>query len=314
MSQTTITTEPAAAEARSSRRNLLRLAGAAAVAGAGASLLATGSASAATGAMQYGGTNEAGNSATVLNSTAASTLIVGNGNAGSAIVGQSTASGTGVLGQMSQPTASAYGVQGSINGSLGYGVVASGGQAQLRLAPMMGVGPSNIVATHQIGEIAYDMSTNALWVCVDAGSPGTWRKLGGLATAGAFHAISPSRVWDSRKAAAPISTGQNVTRSVANKLDIFGAVDIPNIVPAKATAIAFTLTVTKTVGGSGYLSVNEGGNTEISASTINWFGDNQTHANSSIVKVNDQRQVNVHCGGAAGAKTDYIIDVTGYYL
>ena len=313
MSQTTITDELDAGEARSSRRNLLRLAGSAAVAGAGASLLSTGSASAATGAMQYGASNVAGGSETTLSSSAPYTLVLNNShNSGYCLRAAAVSSGTGLVARVDSPAFNGYGVEAIANGALGYGAVISGGQAQMRIVPENLKGPSSLV-NHRAGEVAYDGTTNALWVCITDGNPGTWRKLAGVGTAGAFHPISPSRVWDSRKVNATISTGQTATVSVADKIDIDGFVDVANIVPGGATAVAFTLTIAKTVGSKGYLTVNEGGNTAVSASTINWSGSNQTHANSSIVKVDAQRRVTVICGGA-GASTDYIIDVTGYYL
>lgn len=262
--------------------------------------------------MQYGATNDAGSSSTQLNSTALSALVVNN----TALGGGNGIVGMGVLnavsGVVNSPIYSSTAVYAEVNGSLGYAVEASGGHAQLKITPSFGIGPSN-AALHQVGEIGYDSTTSALWVCVAQGTPGTWRKLAAASTAGAFHPISPSRVHDTRTMATPIATGQTRTISVANKIDGNGNVALADIVPSGATAVAFTLTATKTVGGSGYLTINEGGNTVVSASTINWFGDNQNHANSSIVKLDAQRQVTVICGGA-GSSTDFIIDITGYYL
>lgn len=297
---------------RASRRGLLRLAGAAALGGAAAGLLSSGSASAATGTMQYGASNDALTSTTLLSSTATSTLMVGNGQSGTAVVGQSTANGTGVLGQVAQTSASATGVLGMNTGTLGYAISAYGGQAQLRLVPSASIGPSNQSAYHQIGEIAYDSTTNALWVCIQAGTPGFWRKLSGLGVAGSFHAISPSRVYDSRISAGKLATGLHRTVSVANKIDGTGAVVTANIVPTGATAVTYNITVTGTVA-SGYLAVNEGDNTTVSASTINWFGVGQTMANAATVKLNNARALSVICGGT-GASTHFIVDVTGYYL
>jgi hypothetical protein len=309
---TTVTHEAADHPGRASRRGLLRLAGAAALGGAAAGLLSNGTASATTGAMQYGASNDSGTSTTVLTATATSTIIVNNTASGNGIIGQSTGSGIGVLGQVSQTLSSAYGVHGANTGTLGYGMVASGGQAQLRIAPAASMGPSNVSTGHLVGELAYDSTTNALWVCVNAGSPGAWRKVGGLGTAGAFHAISPSRVYDSRIAAGKLATGLNRTVSVANKIDNTGAVVTANIVPTGATAVTYNITVTSTVA-TGYLAVNEGNNTTVSASTINWFGAGQTLANAATVKLNDARAIAVICGGT-GATTHFIVDVTGYYL
>ena len=75
--------------------------------------------------------------------------------------------------------------------------------------------------------------------------------------------------------------------------------------------MSVNVTVTGTVG-TGFLAINEGGNTVIAASAINWFGPDQTAANSIIVPVNSTRQVTVIAGG--GGSTHFILDVSGYYL
>ena len=100
--------------------------------------------------------------------------------------------------------------------------------------------------------------------------------------------------------------------SVADKRDLStGAVVTANVVPGGATAISVNVTVTGTVG-TGFLAVNDGGNTVIAASAINWFGPDQSAANSIIVPVNSARQVTVIAGG--GGSTHFILDVSGYYL
>jgi hypothetical protein len=152
-------------------------------------------------------------------------------------------------------------------------------------------------------------------MCVVSGTPGTWRKLTGPAVAGGFHAISPSRVYDSRSAApAPglLANGANRLISVADKRDLTtGAVVTANVVPAGATAIFVNLTVVDTVG-SGFLAVNEGGNTTVAASAINWSGPGQILANGLAVPLDASRQVTVIGGG--GGSTNFILDVGGYYL
>ena len=72
------------------------------------------------------------------------------------------------------------------------------------------------------------------------------------------------------------------------------------------------VTVVGTASG-GYLAVNPGGVTAVTASTINWSAAGQILANGITLTLNASRQVTVVCGGG-GAATDYIIDVLGYYL
>ncbi|MCE9621218.1 MAG: hypothetical protein K8R99_02615 [Actinomycetia bacterium] len=299
-------------EERSTRRGMLRLAGAAVVGGAAASLLGAQPAAAA-GAMNFGAINNAGSDQTILNSVASSfTLQVTNTAPDAAIEGTSTGSGTGLHGKMTTPASNAYGVWGHVVGSLGFGVVAEGGAAQLRLYPVSGnTAPS--AGNHVVGEVVANDS--GAYYCVAMGSPGTWRKIAGTASAGTFHAITPTRVYDSR-AAAPtpglLATGSNRTVSVADGRNSAGAVVTSNIVPAGATAVMANVTVTGTVGGFGYLAINPGGNVVEGASTINWFGEGQTLANGVGLTLNTNRQITVICNG--GGSTHFIVDIAGYYL
>lgn len=186
------------------------------------------------------------------------------------------------------------------------------GKANLFLGGTGKTPPLQRVDDHQTGEI--ESVSGDLWMCVANGSPGTWRKITGTAVAGAFHAVSPSRVYDSRlPAPSPgvLAQGANRLVSVADKRDLdTGAVTTANVVPAGATAISVNLTVTGTSGG-GYLAVNEGGNNTIAASAINWTAAGLAIANSIIVPINAARQVSVICGQGS---THFILDVSGYYL
>jgi hypothetical protein len=127
--------------------------------------------------------------------------------------------------------------------------------------------------------------------------------------------ITPARVYDSRRNMTPdangaISSGANRTISVANgRNPSTGAVTLPNVVPATATAIAYTLTVTGTSAG-GYLAVNPGGDTVVHASTINWAAG-QTLANSGVIAISPTRTITVVGGGGT---TQFIVDVIGYYV
>jgi len=186
------------------------------------------------------------------------------------------------------------------------GLFVEGRRATMRLGAMQGT-PTDDFVNRVPGEVVYDTAGD-LWLCVGGGQPGEWRKLAGPASSGAFHAISPSRVYDSRSIGA-LSTNQDRLVSVANKVDNLGATLVANVVPLGATAIAYNLTATGTVDG-GYLSINEGGNTSNAASAINWTTTGATIANGSIVKLNNNRQVTVVCGGGS---THFIIDVVGYF-
>jgi hypothetical protein len=129
--------------------------------------------------------------------------------------------------------------------------------------------------------------------------------------------VVPVRVYDSRLNMAPdlngvLSAGATRTVSVATVRNVTtGALTATTAVPADATAIAYTLTVANTVG-AGFLAVNPGGVTAVSASTINWVAAGANTANTGVVKLSADRKVTVVHGGGGGA--DFVIDIVGYYV
>ena len=195
-----------------------------------------------------------------------------------------------------------------------YGVVANGYTADMLLYGAVGppAGRGNAVNR---GSLAVDSNTGDLWYCTVDGTPGTWQKLGGPGVAGAFHSVTPGRVYDSRKSSypqnGPLSSTQNRTLSVANSYDANGVLLTTNFVPAGATAVMANITIVETVG-SGFLTVNPGGVTTTNSSTINWSANGQILANGLSLTLNASRQVTV-VNGSAGS-TQFIIDITGYWL
>ena len=120
----------------------------------------------------------------------------------------------------------------------------------------------------------------------------------------AFHAISPARAYDSRLHDGPISGGQTRTISVATTTG--GAL----LVPPTVSAVVYNLTVADTVS-TGFLGLFPFGTTWQGNSSINWFTPGEIVANGGIVALGGDRQVNVICGGGS---TDFIVDVTGFFL
>jgi len=160
-----------------------------------------------------------------------------------------------------------------------------------------------------------DSGAASLWYCTAPGAPGVWQKLAGPSTAGALHPIDPRRVYDSRApqpATGRLASGASRVVSVADARDLAtGAVTRPGLVPEGATAITYNITVANTVA-SGFVAVTPGSSTDFGASSINWSASGSIVANAGLVKLNLDRQVKVFCGG--GGSTDFVIDVTGYYL
>jgi len=157
-----------------------------------------------------------------------------------------------------------------------------------------------------------------LWFCVDQKPVGlnqvyTWRKMSGLGVAGAYHPVSPRRVYDSRKSQGVLLSGQHRDVYVKDAIDVVtGEVSLGDFVPPGATAINANITVTSTVAW-GYLVCNPGQNYVVSTSTVNWTASHQTIANGITLTLNGNRQIALIVGGT-GAKTQVIIDVLGYYL
>jgi hypothetical protein len=117
-----------------------------------------------------------------------------------------------------------------------------------------------------------------------------------------FYAISPARVYDTRLAGGRIVSGETRTISVA--LSTTGAA----VTPSTASAVLYNLTVTNN-SGAGYLALFPTGTTWAGNSSINWFSS--TVANGGMVELGGDRQINVFCSGST---TDFIVDITGYYL
>ncbi len=187
------------------------------------------------------------------------------------------------------------------------------GPIPLKLTDSTNAGAPN-QAAGQKGRFQVD--NGDLWFCVTDTGSARWRKITGKGVAGAFHLITPGRVYDSRTGnggAGPLGTGLNRTISVANRIATGGgAVVEANFVPAGATAVTLNLTAVSTVADGGYMAVNPGGNATVSASSINW-ANGQTIANGIVCALNGSRQLTVITGGT-GASADFLIDITGYYL
>ena len=224
-----------------------------------------------------------------------------------------SASGVGVFAQgLSGVVADGDGLGGWFRGGV-VGVIAEGTKADIVLAPS-GNPPPSFSTSQAAGYIKLD-SNRVLWLCVESGTPGVWQQIGGLGVAGAYHAVTPRRVYDSRRMTYPLngvlSSGQHRTISVANSYNNNGVLVTSNFVPAGATAVFANVTIDDTVG-AGYLTVNPGGDTVEGASTINWSAAGQTLANGVALTLNGSRQLTVVAGGPGS--TNFIIDISGYWL
>jgi hypothetical protein len=328
--------EPAAVDAdQRSRRGVLRFA-AAGLGGVGLAVLGQADRAAATDgqAVLAAQSNSATATTTLTSDTAGISVFYANatGIQGSVGVrGDSIDYGKGVWGK-----AGAYGIgvageagQGGI-GVAGYnadtGVSAVGnnigvlcgaqpggadlvvfGTGLIRMKPYSAAPPTS--GTYERGDLLNASDGSGTWMCVTGGSPGVWRKLAGATAAGAFHPITPQRVYNSRTPLHKLTAGQTRTVSVANGISSTGAIVIPDLVPAGSTAVALNLTISATVG-SGGLVVWPAGTSKPLATAIQWFASGQSLSNGFTAAISANRQLAVYCSGGS---THFLIDITGYY-
>lgn len=320
---------PAEPEVRATRRGLLRLAGAAAV-GAGASLLSRSPAAADNGIVN---TNQA--LTTTLTHTSATGFHFRSSDS-------PYATNSEVI-QASAGATNRHCLRAFANNGTSAIFVRNEGIGSAILATSQGLGPSVTIANttgpllalnqalgkvrpglrtgefHQNGGLDVDGQGN-LWFCVGpsgGGAPGKWQKLGGPTTAGAFHAISPIRAYDSRLAAYTPNGRRNPNTSmvvaVGDAHDLAtGAVTQAEVVPVGASAVAYNLVAVATTGAN-FFAVTKGDAAGFTAASLAWATAGQTVTMGSIVPVDIDRQVKVFCGpGTGGAHV--VIDIVGYWL
>jgi hypothetical protein len=227
-----------------------------------------------------------------------------NTKARTAVLGYSQNDGVGVSGVSEQ----------------GFGVIAfcrdgvgghfQGGRANVNLPPF-GAPPPQRTDAHLQGEFVDDRNGD-LWLCVDSGSPGIWRKLAGRFSAGQLHLLpSPLRVYDSRPPTSdgPLATGAQRTVNLSAAAVV--AVPPPEV-PLQPSGALISLTITQTVD-SGFLAVFANGAPYLGNSNINWYADNQVVAVTTVTAVDAAQLITVLAGGPAGATTQFVVDVIGYY-
>lgn len=318
------------------RRRFLKLAGAAA---AGSLVFRPTAAAAADGAnLVIGSTSNQASSTTRLQRGYAA----GSGTPEPVVTFESTATGGSGDGAVGLGVGAAgigllgispgYGVRGE--SETGY-ALSAGGNGRLgfdsHTGPAAGPPPSDEVTlgsgvyrVYRAGDMILD-GVGSLWACIVGNVsapiiPPVWRRLSGPDTAGQLHLLpSPKRAYDSRPANPldPAATGANGPlatgagpRTVSLALGWDGSANTA-AVGIGATGALFNLTITQTVN-AGFLSVVAGGATPSGSSTINWSTANQTIALTTIAAVSATRTIDVRCLGA-GASTQFIVDVIGYF-
>ena len=154
--------------------------------------------------------------------------------------------------------------------------------------------------TFRRGDILNDKNGSGIWACVSAGSPGSWRKVAGIATAGAFHPIDGARAFDSRAA----GSGGRLTAGT-NRL-----ITIPtSLAPSGSHAVTYLLTVRDTAG-SGGLTVYPADRPRPVIQSAIWDGADQPSVVGAVTELGPGRELRVYCSSGS---THITLDVTGYY-
>ncbi|MEZ5143181.1 MAG: hypothetical protein R2726_11785 [Acidimicrobiales bacterium] len=236
-----------------------------------------------------------------------------NGNA----VFASTIAGNGVAGW----STSGWGVdaQGDTGlGALGttYGArirtVDAAAKAHLLLGSLTGpLGPPpSGTAAHDKGEIAFDLNRD-LWLCTAAGTPGTWTKLAGPATAGALHVLgTPTRIYDSRPGNPPDTVVKGPLANGTSRVVSVNVAAAGPLVPAGTTAVLVNAGVVGT-STTGFLALYKNGIAYPGTSNVNWFLTGSIVANLAVVAVDAAARFLAYV--SAGSSTDFFVDLVAYW-
>lgn len=127
-------------------------------------------------------------------------------------------------------------------------------------------------------------------------------------SAAAFVPITPYRSFDTR-----MYSDGFILWGESGSIDLTTDVNDYQMIPANAVAVTYNLTVTGTYGSYGYLSLFPAGSAAPATSSINWFSPSLDLANGGVVALNGG-DVGVLCGDVSETGTDFIIDITGYYI
>ncbi len=219
--------------------------------------------------------------------------------------------GTGVIGWADG--ADATGVRGKALGASGTGVEgigndtginASSGRTQLHLTGVP-VAPLGAGLARAAGEIVFDANQD-LWVCVAAGTPGTWKRIAGPSTAGAFVPLpAPVRVYDSRVGFLP-ATGPKAKLAPGTPRAVDCTANSSGV-PVGASGVLVNLVATG-VSVAGDMAIYKDGIPYPGTSNLNFAGG-QTVAVTTFSALSASGKVAVR----SNVGPEVVLDVLGYY-
>jgi hypothetical protein len=288
----------------------------------------------------YGRNNSDGDSVGVEGTSSQGTGVYGSGP--TAVFGNSTSSvngtglyGVGAWGVRGFSTGTLPGVYGSgvtgvsgrssaaggvgVQGASDLGVdVSAGGTGRIEQALTTAAGPPTGSGTaYSAGEQIRD-ANGALYLCVAAGSPGTWVRVPTVPSSGSGGATNvlsqPIRIYDTRGGAPFPPTASQLSAGSSYTLQVTGTAVGGISVPAGASAVVGTLTVTNT-GATGYLSTFPTTPSNLSklTSSINWSAAHQNLAAQVTIGLNSAGKCVIANGLVGGStSTNVIFDAVAF--
>ncbi len=164
-----------------------------------------------------------------------------------------------------------------------------------------------------MGDVVNDTSGN-VWLCVQAGSPGRWRLIGGPQSAGAYVPLTPTRVFDSRRSTPDngriLTSAEPRVIGVGFVRDLDTGAPIRRLLPDGTRAIAANVTITDTSSARGFVALTPGDAADYQASAINWSSAGATIANGLILTTDALLRLKAF---VRGGDTHLIIDISGYF-
>ena len=213
-----------------------------------------------------------------------------------------TGAGVAVRAEVTSPTGFAV----RADALTGTAILAESGRTQLQFGGFP-VAPLGAGQLRVRGEMVFDLAGD-LWLCVAAGTPGTWRRVSGTNTAGALRVLpSTIRIYDSRAGAKPLAVQKG---KFADSEERVIDATLGGATPAGATAVLINATATNTNPG-GFFAFFKNGTAWPNNSSLSWGTANTTIANLAVVAVDVAAKFKARMQGPGGA--DLVVDCIGYY-
>lgn len=201
-----------------------------------------------------------------------------------------------------------YGVSDTGLGVVGMGGIdiAAGGSGHMWYLPQSSAGAPT-TGTYNQGEVMVDLNGH-MWICVASGAPGTWYPLSSQVF---LH--TPYRIFDTRPAyigIAPIDPGAPMANNQIITLQITGTVspkDSTLVVPTGASAIIGNV-IAIAPTAAGFLTLQPHSNTPTNSSYLHYYAGQTIH-NAVVMGLDSTGKLDI---GNYGPATDVALDIAGF--